>query len=728
MLSDTYMPDDTTAKNWTRLREHATDLKLLFPEDRTLTVTYIHSELRVISDSVGDVFFAPCSETSTQPCHLVDEFDSFNRFLGEINMEFSEKELGRIGLHHAPVPSNEFQWRWKPFFLLHWLLKHHRCIKALDIVDLTLAEYVPLVCDALHLSCGLEELVLGKVGEAMLHTVSTMPRTLMKLRVDVGYGSIKALGPLRTALQRVSELTSIKVSCLSIDACSAESLLSAMSACRSLVELSIPENFLFPRGGAALAEFVAESTALRMLSLSSIAVKECVETKTLETFFEGLASNRSLEVLRLFRFSLRESAMGLLVEAVAHISTLKILSLDSADIDGDALAELVACNTGLCKLLLYGCKANYVAAFSRAIRKTKLQKLELAGPLSNMEMQNYKELLTALSCNQSLQKLVLHIPDDIVSEVCELVRETETESRVEFPVFCRGALESICAMKCFTGTQFEYQRSVSPHTLPDALSKLIHYHKLKSLLIENDGGYIDSECCSGLARFLSRTTTLKYADFRFRTTAESTKALLDAILRNRSLSKLKICNWTFESSDIELLCDIIRTKKNLSELHLGLMEFSTVSSLEEPLWSNLNLLKVTIGKYRDDHKVPFQERIRVATQRNSSMLRCAVQFVMGSNGRRYAEAFEKILDLPTLVEAVQKAANKPEEEAKEMVRNAKRHLDYNFLAAVGVVRNAVVCEPNGQVQLDGIGLDNWFRIRQYLRVADILPEPRGGGS
>ncbi|XP_040067476.1 uncharacterized protein LOC8029218 isoform X2 [Ixodes scapularis] len=721
-------PANTAAKNWARLLEHATHLDHLFPG--IPRAEEIYSELKVISVTFRDDFFAVCMETSTQPCHLVDRFDFWNLFLGEINMELSEEEPGRIGLHYAPVQKNT-QGKRVPYFLLHWLLKHHCCIKTLNIYESSL-EYLQLVCDALHLSCGLEELVLGysldeQALGIVLSEVGTMPRTLVRLKVFAYKVPAYALYSLGTALQRVLGLASIDLSCMSMDACDANLLLSDMSACPSLAELSIKDYFLFPRGGAALAEFVAGSTALRKLCLSGAMY---FEMKRLERFFKGLASNRSLEELHLCSFNLEKPAMDLLVEAVVHISTLKILDIDCFDeeVDGDGLAELVARNTGLRELVFGGCEAKCVATFSRAIRKnTQLQKLQLT--LYDMEMQNYRELLTALSCNQSLQKLVLdNVLKNVVVDLCQLVSETRTEGRVKFPVGFEDALEFTCTIKkCSRLTQLAYQPKPDSLPLPrDAFSGLIDCHQLKSLTISECHKPIESECFNDLARFLSWTTTLKKAYLSFRTTAESTKALLDAILQNRSLSKLLIRNWTVESSDLQLLCDIIRTKKNLSELRLQLLnckERMAVFLLAEHLWSNLNLLKVTVNVDPLYDNLSVQLRIRTATQRNLSMLRCAVQFVMGSHGRRYADAFEKVFNLPSLVETVQESANEPEEEAKEMVRSSKRYLDRKFLTVVGVVRDAVVCEPNGQVQLDGIGLDNWLRIRQYLRVADITPEP-----
>uniref|UniRef100_A0A0K8R377 Uncharacterized protein n=1 Tax=Ixodes ricinus TaxID=34613 RepID=A0A0K8R377_IXORI len=84
---------NTAAKNWARLFEHATRLERRFPGFPT--AEEIYSELKVISVTFRDDFFAVCTETSTQPCHLADRFDSWNLFLGKINMKLSEEEPGK---------------------------------------------------------------------------------------------------------------------------------------------------------------------------------------------------------------------------------------------------------------------------------------------------------------------------------------------------------------------------------------------------------------------------------------------------------------------------------------------------------------------------------------------------------------------------------------------------------------------------------------------------------
>ncbi|CAN8002912.1 unnamed protein product, partial [Ixodes hexagonus] len=724
-------PTSTASKNWARLRRYAVYLERQCPG--LPTAKEIYSQLKDMSSQFRDDFFAVCTESRTQPCQLLDKFDSWNRFFQEINMELSEKEPGEFGLRFNRV-WNKRQGKGRSYLLLHWLLKQHCCIRTLWIVESLPPEHLHLFCDALQLNRGLKELVLrcdldDKAFKDIIPAIGATLTSLVKLHISAFIIPQCALGSLGSALQRAPGLASLNLRGIPMDAHNAELLLSGFAVCPSLVELSVDNYVLLPREGAALAEFVAQSTVLKKLSLACVSCLEGV-VKQLQSFLKGLVSNCSLEELHVNGFDLGNPAKELLVEAVAHHSTLKVLEVSFCDdeMDGDFLAELMAHNTGLRELFFGTGRAGSVPAFAKAIRKnTRLQKLQLT--LIGMEVQNYRELLMALACNQSLRELEFdYVLDTFLGDLCELMQETGTEGRVKFQADFEDALVFTTAVrKCSKLTQMAYLPGRDGPPLPhDAFSELIHYHQLRKLAVYESHRPIDSECLVDLALFLSQTTTLKDADFFFHTTAGSTRVLLDAISQNKSLTKLGISYWTFEPSDVHELYDIIRSKKDLSYLQLGLSncrEHRLMHSLAEHLCSSLSLLSVTVEVDRRYDSFTAQERIRAATQRNSSTLHRAVKFVMGSRGRRFAEAFEKVFDLASLVETVQKCANETEEHAKEMVKRSKRYIDCNFLAAVGVVKDTVVCEPNGHVQLDCIGLDNWLQIRQYLKVADIKPDP-----
>ncbi|KAG0426295.1 hypothetical protein HPB47_026582 [Ixodes persulcatus] len=139
-----------------------------------------------------------------------------------------------------------------------------------------------------------------------------------------------------------------------------------------------------------------------------------------------------------------------------------------------------------------------------------------------------------------------------------------------------------------------------------------------------------------------------------------------------------------------------------------------MSQFPERLLDNHSLLSAYYSNCRDR-----ESKVRDVMRRNLSTLYRAVMFVMGSRGRCYAKAFERVSRSPALVEEVQKYASESKEDAKERMRCAEVYLSQHFMVAAGVVKDTVTCIENGGLQLDQIGLDNWLHIRQYLKVADI---------
>ncbi|KAG0412529.1 hypothetical protein HPB47_010327 [Ixodes persulcatus] len=112
-------------------------------------------------------------------------------------------------------------------------------------------------------------------------------------------------------------------------------------------------------------------------------------------------------------------------------------------------------------------------------------------------------------------------------------------------------------------------------------------------------------------------------------------------------------------------------------------------------------------------------------RRNLSFLQRAAQFAMGVQSKQCAEAFERVHLSEALVTKLPELACVTKAEAREKIKSSLRDLNENFLVMAGVVRKKVVCvEPtSGQITLDRIKLDNWLRIRSYLKVGDVLDEP-----
>ncbi|KAG0424175.1 hypothetical protein HPB47_000082 [Ixodes persulcatus] len=701
-------------------------------------------------------FFRPCTKSDGQSCHLLDQIDIWNQFLQEVGMLLEEVAPGTLSVSPrcrasyglATEHCNPVGW-----VLLHWLFKEHRCIANLRLLSPNKHSQLHLG-DALSQNSGLRTLTLSyEMSEEELRMIYSTVRRWTKLENLTISGlalSNDTAVLLEASLEKLPSLRSLDVSFLSIaPACDAELLngvFDRMSALTSLTlsytfappdvelvlrclgpglsKLSVDDSFLVPQEGAVFHEFLSGNTVLKKLTLIQ---KVCTGMGELDNVFKGLLSNHSLEELHLSGFGLENPTMELLAEAVVEHSTLKILYVfffdECWEMDGTPLAKMLGQNKSLQELIFQVGEVACYGAFAEAVRKnTTLKKLSLdLVQLDDLaEIFVYREFLEALSCNGTIQQVTLgSIYSVLVSQLSELLRETGTERRVTFEVDLSDAeLFTEALEKCSGLAEMRYSDWGSKIPVaPSAYQHLMRYYNLEDLDITLWDQQMDDEAVTALAEFLASTRTLQSVRLFFHISPAATHALLNSISCNRSISSLLISRWTFNKLNANLLWQILRNTDILNDIFLSLhnnSDFKALSQFPERLLDNHSLLSADFSDFQD-----FQLTVKHVMRRNLSTLYRAVMFVMGSRGRRYAEAFERVSRSPALVKEVQKSASESKEDAKERVRWAKDYLDQHFLAAAGVVKDTVKCTENGQLQLDQIGLDSWLHIRRYLKVADI---------
>ncbi|CAN8025649.1 unnamed protein product, partial [Ixodes persulcatus] len=245
-------------------------------------------------------------------------------------------------------------------------------------------------------------------------------------------------------------------------------------------------------------------------------------------------------------------------------------------------------------------------------------------------------------------------------------------------------------------------------------------HLVKLVIMMNEK--MCEESAELLAQFLASTKTLKCATLSFPTTESSTQSLLDGLLSNKSISKLELGYWCFKDRHAEDFAQVLRGNNTLNHLTLHHMSSSLIlQELAKCIADNKFLLGINFDEMRFFTCKPWMIRIMDTLRRNSSLLQCAVYFVVGNHSKRCGEAFEQLFQSRTLLEKVQELDSESESVAKERILNSKRHLDINFLAVAGVVKSRVACSRgNGsQMKLDEIGVDNWLLVRSYLKLTDI---------
>ncbi|CAN7992325.1 unnamed protein product [Ixodes hexagonus] len=678
-------------------------------------------------------FNMPCTGTDTERCGIFEELTVWNEFLSILCVELKEVVPGKLGLvslapYYKP-PIVDLQ-RHRACILIHWLLSKHHCICSVELWSTVIPRDPEVFCDALRLCSGLKSLkfyvyhFFGRMSEDLMNAIVALDglEELAFLAVTL---STEALSRLSAFLRKTQTLKFFAID-NSTMASSGLELLNGLKCNTSITALCVDDHCLRLGDGHVFGEYLRENMTLKALTIRQVSKKG---TCKMEPVFAALETNKILEKLRLESFVLDFAQGKHLAEALIKNNSLRYLELAEAywSFEVAPFAELIEKNTGLVELVVTGAKVRNVAPFAAAIGANRtLQRLVLN--LSCKTVDDSMALLSALASNRTLRELVLgDIKDDIVKDFYALLRETDTEDKIRFRAKIRDPpLLEIALKDCSRLSRICYRpnEAVRPSVLQQAFGQLAACRHVVELTIFLEQE-IDDASALLLARFLATTKTLKEVFLRFGTEPSSTRILLEGLACNKSISKLSLMYWSFDrlESELALTLQNITTLNYLSLYSMDtLFVYSIVRDLARCLKKHYSLIVVDInvnGKSKE-HEFGIREPLR----RNLSLLQQAAQFATGTRNKRSADMFERLCRSEALVWKVQQLSRNTESEAREMIKNSVRYLDVHFMAATGVVREAVVCfgTGDGKMQLDQIGLDNWLRIRSYLRVSDIRDE------
>ncbi|KAM7296624.1 uncharacterized protein ISCGN_021781 [Ixodes scapularis] len=623
----------------------------------------------------------PCTESSTRPCHVLIQPYAWNQLLFMGDMELREVVTGSLELHQAVPPRR----LWHPDRTrfsqeMAWLLREHRCIKALSLVHDIDPAFRDLLHCALLVNQGLKKLVLGGsdypqsefAAETVLSLVGAITE-LEELELNCRIDDPAAVQQLGNTLQKISTLTSVKMLRVSVDPANVECMLRGLKSNRNIAIISVQDFFLRP--GTALAEFAAFSRYLRVLALRSTTSTDAGD---LENLFEALSSNHHLEELCLEDFTLDGRMIEALAKLAAKQETLKGLEVkcdkDHGTICGASLAKLVGRDTVLHEMVLLGGKIDCLVTFGEALGvNTTMTKLSLR--LVDVKADELELFLKALACNKSLQVTLKDVSEELLSTFDQLRLEAGLKDRVTLhakfkdPFMFASALKKCTKLPltkyepCSTGRDFR----------PDALYEPASYYHLTQLGIKLEM-QIDDKSAADLALFLSSTRTLTTVELYFPTTVASTHAILGGLSRNTSISVLRISHWTFKAAEVKGLWYMVGRSKTLNELLITDMKCAGVPTptvIPRYLFDNHCLISAIIYANFEGNTALFALRLLRVLWRNRLLLRMAEQFVMGARDKCYAEAFKKVVGSPALVARVQRAAGESREQAMERVMESK---------------------------------------------------------
>ncbi|KAH6926057.1 hypothetical protein HPB50_013575 [Hyalomma asiaticum] len=196
---------------------------------------------------------------------------------------------------------------------------------------------------------------------------------------------------------------------------------------------------------------------------------------------------------------------------------------------------------------------------------------------------------------------------------------------------------------------------------------------------------------------------------------EMESLLVAALACNPYLAEINIKGATVSEEDLDVLLNAARGNWNL-----------TLCSVTEDAPYDLCKVRAFLSGFAfhlNKHEIE-----RECTERNSSLVRAAVEYVLGEgDAAKGARAIELVHGHPDVLGIVRECTAVKMGEARSMIRRSLRSVGRcslaDFMRMAGVVRDKVECvedQPGAAPGLWDINYDCWLNIRKYLKIADVV--------
>ncbi|CAN8001115.1 unnamed protein product, partial [Ixodes hexagonus] len=713
------------------LRNYAIDLRRHCPG--LPPVVKIHQDLLYSRSPLSSRkvnYNITCTGTGTKPCQIIKGLSTWNEFLWLINTELKELSPGKLGIvYQLGCRSRDVsdQRRQHACVVLHWLLQEHRCIETLELETTVIPMNHHLFCYALRLNSGLRRLKLsrydlsGKVSEDVMAAIATMVRLeeLELAWVSMPTGALKWLGVL---IEQSQNLKKLVLHFMETTRGAAAHLVSGLKTNTSVMSLSLNDVCLRrDNGDVAFAEYLAQNSTLKELSIE---VQVYGGAQSIGILLGALRTNRCLEKLWLFSGHLDAPEGDVLADVMVVNDTLRTLHVGDESSDTTFLAELIKWNVGLEELEIVTCSPWHFWPIGEAICKnTRLRTLIVH--CSSTSIDDARPLLNAVAHSKTLEQLFLkNICESKLGEFCKVLQEMGIEGKVKYSSYISQPLIRVSTIDSSNRVLRDYygpQDRLEPEVVLDGLCQLVCLSNIIQLTLKLDQD-LDLDSATLLASFLSSSQKLKDIQFSFFTKDVSTRIIVEGLKSNCSVSNLILEDWNFSEMTAVLFGSYLRANKTLNYLTvLSSGAWAITQEMARSIVSNYFLLDFKTMELRDLENSMYH--IKDILRRNVSLLHRALQFVMGSRLKMHAEAFELLYKSESLLRLMRDHVHGSEPDHRQKIRDGVQYLELNFMTLAGVVKKRVVCESLGKcqrLQLDGIGLGNWLKVRSYLKVSDVL--------
>ncbi|KAL1423719.1 hypothetical protein MTO96_020786 [Rhipicephalus appendiculatus] len=637
---------------------------------------------------------------------------------------------------------NEFFWQERVHeaaTLLHHLLTLHHCVVSVSLNEYIFVGHVQLICDTLCTSPSLRKLKISmehmKIQTS--HSVAATLPYLNHLR-ELNFSLVNLDQTLLESLSHfLASTTSLKTFLMGhLDSSCKDVVvfLRGLEQNATITELSFRSCLLRPiphRCGPIFADYLRESKILDTLTMLSCNPYDFGDVCLI---VGALLANNTLSKLKLFTFGLDDENIQSISRLLCGNQTLKAFNLIDCFLYEDA--QPLNAGAYMQHTANFGSVSSRILPWLVALTENKTL-IELSLDLSWFSRNECKSLFKVIASHESLCKVYGHlVRKNDMAAIFEALRNVGWQERFSFyvqHVFQHNvvALTTCERMWRVVVNSYDLGGWESLHSLLGVLSSCKHVTSLTLVLRPQQ---FSDTTSSFIATYLTSTTALRelqlcFVDFvTWHAFDRPERALVQALSVNKTLYELSIQGLCFDETETRILADMMSSNRTIIFLVFYPDDPRSVISLVQKLSLNFSKNYAALGMRVTRCVELGSDWFTVAgvVQRNNSLATRASHFVMGTEHKYCAVAFELVHFTPGLVAKVKRLASVDENEAELRIKRSLRsisELDV-FMRISGVVKNSVTCQTrdDGQVQLVNLNRECWLHIRQYIRMDDILDE------
>ncbi|KAH7943539.1 hypothetical protein HPB52_009195 [Rhipicephalus sanguineus] len=636
----------------------------------------------------------------------------------------------RYHFHYAPQHVHDAA------TVLGHLLTRHRCLVSVYITNHVFDSNRELICDALRKSTNITKFELYLQPQTTKPTptfLAALPhlKQLRELNLVGTPFENTSLEGLPEFVASARSLTTLTMPHFCVQGEDAAMIIQALKRNATIKTLSVNACLLSPvlsRCGVNLADYLSENQTLRTLSVTSCNRFSFTEVRL---FIEALFRSDTISELSLIGFSLGAKNIELITRLLCQNRSVKRFHLDKclwydyevkfdADDYMDSRVEL-------------GNGTSLISPWLTLLAKNKAL-IELTLDLSSFSPEECRSFFEALARSDSLKKVnVLDFRHKDVAEICRALRDNGVGERLLFSKYyvlhdTAQALPECKEISCINVNNLMFYGFQPLYSTLRLLPTCKHVRSLCLVMREE---LFSGTWSSLIANYITNTTLLRELKLEFITGSwndvnRPERTLLEALSVNTSIQLLSIESLCFDETETQVLVDMLHSSRTVWDLtykpeyHRWTTLF--VEKLAQNVSTNYTLLSVNVFRYEELCSQLFA--IADVVRRNNTLVRRAAHFVGGRRDRHCAAAVELVHFHPVLVTKVQELTSVDENEAVSLINGSLKSftkLD-DFMCVAGVVKDTVTCHrrDDGQKQLTDLNIYCWLRLRDYLKVGDVL--------